>query len=73
MKLLINDEIKIYPAKKNSLFFGTIEGVGRLLKQRGTVLEADYSKQRKCWTYFVEFNSDLEQRYWFEEDEIYLI
>lgn len=73
MKVLVGDEVKIFPAKKNTLFFGTIEGVGRLLKQRGQIIETDYSKKYKTWTYFVEFNSDVNQTYWFLEDEIYLI
>lgn len=75
MKVLIDDQIKIHPHRKNTLWFGSIDGVGRLLKQRGTILEADFQKQIGQWTYFVQFGDtqDPEQRYWFAEDEIYLI
>jgi len=85
-RVLEGDEVKIYPHKRTCLHFdcigtdkngkniyGKISNIGYLIKTRGVVLEDSYDKKLEKWTYFCEFFADKDQRYWFLEDEIYLI
>lgn len=73
MKLCQEDEVRIVIEKINNLKFGEIDNPkARSKKAKGIILETDCHK-KWGWHYFVEMNKDPEQRYWFLEDEIYLI
>lgn len=73
MKFCKKDEVKIVSSVKDNLFYGSIEKVSSLLKKKGIVLEIDFCKRKKVNTYFVEFDKDINKRYWFLEDELYLV
>ena len=77
MKLCEEDEVKIRLDKVRDLFFGNLlEWVtypGRFAKKEvGVILEADFNKKHG-WTYFVEFQKDINLRFWFLEDELELV
>jgi len=77
MKLCVEDEVKIRLDKVRNLFFGDllefVKYPGRFAKKEiGIILESDYTKKHGS-TYFVEFQSNIDLRFWFKEDELDLV
>lgn len=82
MRFCDEDEVKVN-IELEKFYFGTFSGVdgGENLpnykkffkKKPGIILEHDFVKKLDKWSYFVEFDSDIEKRYWFLEEELILI
>lgn len=78
MRFCETDEVKVDINKIDYLFFcnpSLVEDVPNLRKilkkKSGIILEYDFCKKKKVWTYFVDFGNDL--KLWFLEEELILI
>lgn len=82
MRFCDEDEVKVN-IELEKFHFGTFSGEDggenipnhkRYFKKKiGIILEHDFIKKLKKWSYFVEFDQDENRRYWFLEEELILI
>lgn len=73
MVLFVEDEVKINPITMHKFFFGDINNIKSIYRKKGVIIEVDFDKKKKVFTYFVEFNKKFEHRYWFLVEELILV